>query len=269
MEIKLTLEVPKRNSQWKHPSMPTNIAVYAHGDTIKGKLIVDISKPCQHKGITIWLIGSYDMGNGLPTLPDFFTKTLQILPASNLTSSIKVPFSFDKVTLPNGTYHGNRINMNYRIECRVGNDVKVVKQFYFVRPKDIEPAPLAKGIGIANILHIEVILQSVTVDPRVGFIGCVYFALTKMRIVSVYMHMIRIERFLEKNEVTLAKFEVLDGAPVRGTMIPLRFYTGNLDLWPAPKDNNFVIEHVLRLHAVDEKGEVYIRNIPVSFAFAK
>ncbi len=107
-----------------------------------------------------------------------------------------------------------------------------------------------------------------------GFIGFLYFSLYKIRIVSVLLDIIRKETFTfaelsDEYEETVKEFEVMDGSPVRGTLIPIRFYTGDLHLWPQPKDKYYVIEYFLRVHAVDESNGSYIKMIPINFVFPK
>jgi len=52
-QIQIALEVLKKNSAFKHPSMPQNMAVYVHGDVIKGKLAIDLpeARALDHRGV--------------------------------------------------------------------------------------------------------------------------------------------------------------------------------------------------------------------------
>eukprot|EP00798_Chlamydomonas_sp_ICE-L_P030627 gene30627-35638_t len=67
-----------------------------------------------------------------------------------------------------------------------------------------------------------------------------------------------------KNESeTLAKFEIMDGAPVRGETIPIRLYLSSYDLAPTYSDvhNKFSVRYFLNLVLVDEEDR---RGPPVS-----
>jgi vacuolar protein sorting-associated protein 26 len=270
--VQVILEVPKKNSVFKHPSMPPNMAVYVHGNIIKGKLSVDFPPGwvIDHYGVTISLLGVYS-GPSAPSPDPFFTRTLQLLPAARIWKGFKTPFTFDRIALPTTSYYGSRVQLSYRIECTiVGTDLGTGKEFYVVRPEDVEIIPLHKGIGVTNLLHLEVLLQSIVVDPRIGFIGCLYFALAKIRIIAISLELIRREAIGEETyETVLKTFEVLDGSPVKGVIIPVRFFLGDLNVWPVPKELGVAVSYSICVHGLDEAGGKYIRQIPVRFAFKK
>jgi len=161
--------------------------------------------------------------------------------------------------------------MFYCIECVIQNqDLAARKEFYVVRPESCEPTPFKKEIGLTNVLHMEVCLKSNIVDPRQEFIGCVYFLLAKIRIVSVAIELIRREEMgAEAFETSSQAFEILDGAPVRGVLIPIRFYLGELGIWPAPRDAKVAVSYSLGVVGTDDAGNLYKKRIPVRFAFKK
>src|SRR5437762_13126553 len=53
---------------------------------------------------------------------------------------------------------------------------------------------------------------------------------------------------------TITKFEIMDGAPVRGETIPIRLFLGGFDLTPTFKDVNkkFSTRYYLSLVLIDE-----------------
>ncbi len=53
---------------------------------------------------------------------------------------------------------------------------------------------------------------------------------------------------------TLTKFEVMDGAPVRGESVPIRLYLAGFDLTPTYRNiNMFTVRYYLNLVIVDEE----------------
>jgi vacuolar protein sorting-associated protein 26 len=271
VSVSVSLDVPKKNAEYRHPSMPPNVAVYVHGDIIKGRFSIELAPgtSVDHKGVTISLIGAYQ-GSDCPSKDVFFSKVLQLLPPAKLSQTVKSPFTFDRLPLPVGSYYGDNINLSYFVECSVQKtSFGCKKLFCVVRPEEIHETPLRKGIGITNVLHMEVLLRSTVVDPRIGFFGALHLSLAKIRIVNVQLELIRKERINDYHERLITQFEVLDGATVKGVMIPIRFYTGNLNLWPSPKDPSVNVEYAIRVFAQDEPGEKYVKYLPVSFAFPK
>ena len=64
-----------------------------------------------------------------------------------------------------------------------------------------------------------------------------------------------------ENEV-LSKFEVMDGAPVKGEVVPIRFYLASTDLTPSYKNvnNRFNTKYVLNLVLIDEEDRRYFKQ---------
>lgn len=273
IELNINLNAFKKNIPYKHPSMPKSVPVFIHGDVIKGNFSIKLKEGVsfQHKGISISLIGKYD-GPSAPTVDPFFSKVLQLLPPSKLSFSVDSSYNFGRVVFPCGSYYGSRFSLIYYVEIKIDRGAQTIvkrKHFYHIKPQNIQKTPLVKGIGITNVLHMDIIFDSTTVDPRVGFIGSLFFELFKLRITNVSFEIIQREGdiFEFKKDTTLITFEVLDGAPVRGCLIPVRFFTGGLNLWPAPKNDKISVEYFIKVHAVDETGAVYVKLHPVNFVF--
>ena len=61
---------------------------------------------------------------------------------------------------------------------------------------------------------------------------------------------------------TIGKFEVMDGAPIRGENIPIRMYLGALDLTPTYTNvnNKFSVKYFLNLVLIDEEDRRYFKQ---------
>lgn len=61
---------------------------------------------------------------------------------------------------------------------------------------------------------------------------------------------------------TLAKYEIMDGAPVRGESIPIRLYLSPYELTPTYLDihNKFSARYYLNLVLVDEEDRRYFKQ---------
>jgi vacuolar protein sorting-associated protein 26 len=103
-------------------------------------------------------------------------------------------------------------------------------------------------------------------------VGAVYFTLVKLRIVYMTMTLYRVEEYradlttLQSREI-LKTFDIMDGAPVRGEMIPIRIYMGDLNIWPYLDFNGSALkaEHYLRVKMIDENGTPYCKRMMVHF----
>ena len=91
-------------------------------------------------------------------------------------------------------------------------------------------------------------------------IGKVYFLLVRIKIKHMELNIIRREQAgtgqQQYNESeTLVKYELMDGAPVRGECIPIRLFTSSLDLTPTYKNTShkFSVKYYLNLVLVDQE----------------
>jgi vacuolar protein sorting-associated protein 26 len=271
VSVSLSLEVPKKNAEFRRPSMPPSLPLYVHGDIIKGKFSIDLptGTSVSHNSVTISLIGSYE-GPNSPTTTPFLSKVLQVLPAAKLSQSVKSPFTFDRIPFPITSYYGTTLNLVYSVHCSLhGTPYAAKKSLCVLRSEEYVETPLCKQIGIVNVLHIQVRLKSTVIDPRGCFVGLVNLPLAKIRLVALCFQLMRKETGREVHEEVIAKFEVLDGATVKGVLIPVRFYVAGLGLWPAPKDQRGTVEYGMRVFGLDERDEQYQKDLPVSFAFVR
>ena len=61
---------------------------------------------------------------------------------------------------------------------------------------------------------------------------------------------------------TIAKYEVMDGAPVRGESVPVRLFLAPYDLTPTYRNvaNRFSVKYYLNLVLVDEEDRRYFKQ---------
>jgi vacuolar protein sorting-associated protein 26 len=61
---------------------------------------------------------------------------------------------------------------------------------------------------------------------------------------------------------TITKFEIMDGAPVRGETIPIRLFLGGFDLTPTFREVNkrFSVRYYLNLVLIDEENRRYFKQ---------
>ena len=66
---------------------------------------------------------------------------------------------------------------------------------------------------------------------------------------------------------TLTKFEIMDGAPVRGESIPVRLFLGGFDLTPTYRNihHKFSLKYYLNLVLVDQDDRRYFKQQYISF----
>jgi hypothetical protein len=98
-------------------------------------------------------------------------------------------------------------------------------------------------------------------------VGKIYFLLVRIKIKHMELSIIRRETTgsppNQYNESeTITKFEIMDGAPVRGETIPIRLFLGGFDLTPTFREVNkrFSVRYYLNLVLIDEENRRYFKQ---------
>lgn len=258
--------------------LKNNLPTFTDGDKVTGKLeiIPPPGKGVSHKGIVLLLIGEFRRADGEP-IGRFMTKKQELVPEGELKIPIKQDFTFDNVKFLCSTFKGTAVNVTYAIQVLVIHrviDFKVEQQFQAIlfqeRPKDV-PA-IHNEVGIRNVLHIEFVFPSPSIDCKEPLVGACYFILIKLRIVHMALTLYRQETFQSddvyiKKKTELKTIEIMDGAPCRGDHIPIRFFLGEADLWPFEdfKDSHLKVEHYVRAVLTDENDKKYYKRLKVEF----
>jgi len=245
-------------------------------EDIFGTVVVDVTKNkvVDHLGVKIELIGlieyTYDKSSPYEFLS--LTRELDSQPGQ-LSDSRRYPFEFVGVEKQWDTYSGSYIKLRYFLR------VKIVRQYasniVFVRDfsvQNVSPdpevnAPIKMEVGIEDCLHIEFEYNKSKYHLTDVVIGKIYFLLVRIKIKHMEIVIIKRESTgtgpnqCNENE-NLAKFEIMDGAPVRAESIPLRLFLAPYDLTPTFKNvhNRFSVKYYLNLVLVDEEDRRYFKQ---------
>ena len=98
-------------------------------------------------------------------------------------------------------------------------------------------------------------------------LGKIFFLLVRIKIKHMEVEIRRRESTgtganAYNESETIAKYEVMDGAPVRGESIPVRLFLAPYDLTPTYKNvaNRFGVKYYLNLVLVDEEDRRYFKQ---------
>ena len=102
--------------------------------------------------------------------------------------------------------------------------------------------------------------------------GKIYFLLVRIKIKHMELAVIRREAAgLGSNTYNesenIVKYELMDGAPVKGECVPIRLFLSALDLTPTYRsvNNVFSVKYYLNLVLVDEEDRRYFKQQEVVF----
>lgn len=113
-------------------------------------------------------------------------------------------------------------------------------------------------VGIEDCLHIEFEYNKSKYHLKDVIIGKIYFLLVRIKVKYMELAIMKREIIGDNAQVeteSVAKYEIMDGAPVKGESIPIRLFLGGYDLTPTMRDvqKKFSCKYYLNLVLVDEE----------------
>lgn len=122
-------------------------------------------------------------------------------------------------------------------------------------------------VGIEDCLHIEFEYNKSKYHLKDVIVGKIYFLLVRIKIKHMEIAIIKKEttgsgpNVITENE-NIAKYEIMDGAPVRGESIPIRVFLAGYDLTPTMRDINkkFSVRYYLNLVLMDTEDRRYFKQ---------
>lgn len=251
------------------------LLLYYDGETISGKVNVTLKKPgtkLEHQGIKIELIGQielfYDRGNH----HEFLTQLKELARHGDLIKNTSYPFEFPNVEKPYEVYTGSNVRLRYFLRVTIVRRISDI-----VREVDIAVHtlssypemnnPIKMEVGIEDCLHIEFEYNKSKYHLKDVIVGKIYFLLVRIKIKHMEIAIIKREttgagsNVFTENE-TIAKYEIMDGAPVKGESIPIRVFLAGYDLTPTMRDINkkFSVRYFLNLVLMDTEDRRYFKQ---------
>lgn len=249
--------------------------LFYDGESVTGKVNVTLHRKTgkiEHNGIKIEFIGQielyYDRGNH----HEFLSLVKELARPGELTQNTSFDFEFNQVEKPYETYTGANVRLRYFLR------VTIVRRLTDMT-KEIDLAvhtlatypemnnPIKMEVGIEECLHIEFEYNKSKYHLKDVIVGKIYFLLVRIKIKHMEIAIIKREttgsgpNTFHENE-TIAKYEIMDGAPVRGESIPIRVFLAGYDLTPTMRDINkkFSVRYYLNLVLVDEEERRYFKQ---------
>lgn len=266
-------------------------------------LILPPGKSYDHLGVKVQLLGRITMKHATyESRPhyDFISLLKELQPPGTLyQTQTSIPFYFNGVDQPYETYNGRNVSVRYIIRVLVErkffpamkHDQDIIIQKLGVEPRLNEMIKME--VGIEDCLHIEFQYKKRCFHLTDCIVGTVHFMLVMIKIKYMELAVIRRESCgdgLASNVAstgipsahiggnpntnnghsvltetqTLTRYEIMDGAPVKGESIPVRLYLAGIpaDLTPTfdSANNRFSVRYFLNLVLVDEEDRRYFKQ---------
>eukprot|EP00211_Chloroparvula_japonica_P016986 CAMPEP_0119125750 /NCGR_PEP_ID=MMETSP1310-20130426/4922_1 /TAXON_ID=464262 /ORGANISM="Genus nov. species nov., Strain RCC2339" /LENGTH=289 /DNA_ID=CAMNT_0007115851 /DNA_START=255 /DNA_END=1121 /DNA_ORIENTATION=+ len=269
-EKRQLVEVKGGNGSRKQP-------LYFGKEAVKGKVIVVPSKRLEHNGAKIDLIGcielEYDRGNHYV----FTTSNKALAPPGEISELTEFEFNFDNVPKAHESYHGKHVQLRYylKFELQTKGLSSLTREHEFVVQNYQVPPEVNNGIkmevGIEECMHIEFEYNKSRYHLKDVIIGKVFFILVRIKIKHMELSLIKRETCGQgpnefKEQTTVIKYEIMDGAPVKGESVPVRLFLGGFDLTPTYRQVNkkFSVRYYLNLVLIDELDRRYFKQQEVT-----
>ncbi|KAI5474357.1 hypothetical protein MNV49_003497 [Pseudohyphozyma bogoriensis] len=252
--------------------------IYYDGESVKGQAVVRVrdGKGVKHDGIKVEFVGSielfYDRGNHY----EFLSLVQELATPGEIRSAQAFDFEFKNVEKQYESYTGINVKLRYFVRVTVSRrmaDVVKEKDIWvhsFRMPPDSNNS-IKMEVGIEDCLHIEFEYNKSKYHLKDVIVGKIYFLLVRIKIKHMELSIIRRETTgaapNQYNESeTITKFEIMDGAPVRGETIPIRLFLGGFELTPTFRDVNkkFSTRYYLNLVLIDEENRRYFKQQEVT-----
>lgn len=247
--------------------------VYYDGEDIGGTVHIKLKKPgtkIEHQGIRLEFFGQielyYDRSNH-----HVFTSLSKLLHyPGEITENMSIDFNFAAVDKSYESYTGTNVKLRYFLRLtiikRFSNIIK--EEDIFVHALSAYPElnnSIKMEVGIEDCLHIEFEYNKSKYHLKDVIIGKIYFLLVRIKVKYMELAIMKREIIGDNAQVetdSVAKYEIMDGAPVKGESIPIRLFLGGYDLTPTMRDvqKKFSCRYYLNLVLVDEEDRRYFKQ---------
>lgn len=283
IEIRLDNEgsrkhVDIQSAQGRTESLP----LYKDGESVKGNVTVRTreGKRVEHIGIKVQLLGSIESSLDTISSSDFLSLATELAAPLLISHPESYPFEFRNVEKQYESYRGKNVRLRYYVRVLVSrknkSDITREKEIWVYQYATPQPpldvvAPASTtvkmDVGIEHCLHIEFEYLKPRFSLKEVIVGRIYFLLVRLKIKHMELSLIRRETVgSPPNQVvdseTMVKFEIMDGAPVKGESIPIRLFLGGYNLTPTYKEVNkkFSTRTYLSLVLIDEDARRYFKQ---------
>jgi len=232
------------------------------------------TKKIEHNGIKAELIGqielAYDRGNHYI----FFSAQKELSGPGILAQDTSYNFEFTEKDNDKKyeAYDGINVRLRYFIRIRISRSYSSISKEFDFAVQKIQTEPevnneLKMEVGIEDCLHIEFEYDKSKYHLKDVIRGKIFFLLVRIKIKHMELQILKREstgsgpNLYNETEV-VTKFEIMDGAPIKGENVPIRLFLEPYELTPTFRTihNKFSVKYYLNLVLVDEEERRYFKQ---------
>ncbi|VDP77472.1 unnamed protein product [Echinostoma caproni] len=250
------------------------LPIYYDGETVSGNVLIGMKrgKSLEHQGIRIEFLGVIDFYTDRGNRDEFIALSQDLARPGILSQPTTYPFEFSHIEKPHESYCGTNVRLRYLLRVTVQRrmtDLTTEREILVHAPaRYLEPdTGIQMEVGIEDSLHIEFEYNKSKYHLQDVIVGKIYFLLVRVKIKNMEIQILKRETLGSgpnsySDSETLAKYEIMDGAPVRGESIPIRLFLHGYSLTPTMRDVNrkFSVRFFLNLVLLDEEDRRYYKQ---------
>ncbi|MBZ3885919.1 Vacuolar protein sorting-associated protein 26A [Sciurus carolinensis] len=229
-------------------------------------------KRLEHQGIRIEFVGQIELFNDKSNTHEFVNLVKELALPGELTQSRSYDFEFMQVEKPYESYIGANVRLRYFLKVTIVRRLTDLVKEYDLIVHQLATYPdvnnsIKMEVGIEDCLHIEFEYNKSKYHLKDVIVGKIYFLLVRIKIQHMELQLIKKEitgigPSTTTETETIAKYEIMDGAPVKGESIPIRLFLAGYDPTPTMRDVNkkFSVRYFLNLVLVDEEDRRYFKQ---------
>eukprot|EP00262_Sarcandra_glabra_P012441 TRINITY_DN3206_c0_g2_i1.p1 TRINITY_DN3206_c0_g2~~TRINITY_DN3206_c0_g2_i1.p1 ORF type:complete len:302 (-),score=50.79 TRINITY_DN3206_c0_g2_i1:359-1264(-) len=265
----------KKASIKKENGQTAMVPLFQSQENIAGEVSIEPlqGKKVEHNGVKVELLGQIEMYFDRGNFYDFVSVVRELDVPGEIYERKIFAFEFSTVEMPYESYNGVNVRLRYILRVTISrNYVSNIVEYQDFVVRNYAPLPAINNsikmeVGIEDCLHIEFEYSKSKYHLKDVIIGKIYFLLVRIKIKNMELEIRRREStgsgpntYVETE--TLAKFELMDGAPVRGESIPVRIFLSPYELTPTYRNinNKFSVKYYLNLVLVDEEDRRYFKQ---------
>uniref|UniRef100_A0A3Q0R976 VPS26, retromer complex component A n=1 Tax=Amphilophus citrinellus TaxID=61819 RepID=A0A3Q0R976_AMPCI len=236
--------------------------LFYDGESVSGKVNLNVKqggKRLEHQGIRIEFVGQILFSDKSNT-HEFVDLVKELALPGELTQNRSYDFEFMQVEKPYESYTGANVRLYFLRVTIVRRLSDLVKEYELIVHQlatypDVNNS-IKMEVGIEDCLHIEFEYNK-SYHLKDVIVGKIYFLLVRIKIQHMELQLIKKEitgiPSTTTETETVAKYEIMDGAPVKLT---------GYDLTPTMRDVNkkFSVRYFLNLVLVDEEDRRYFKQ---------
>ena len=250
--------------------------IFNCGDSFDVKVkITTKSSSFSHKGIIFEFLSILETENGKTT--NLTTPvTIPLIEPGSLTGTVEC--QLPQLTIPSQvqTYHGQLFSIRHILKFvakkSFGQSVEYseeIKAFSY-SPCITKLQPLCVRVAVTENVRVDLIINRRKFELRDVILGGAHFLLVALKITKFQVSLVAQELYENGDKTVKHKnifhtWQITDGAPVKGEIIPFRLFLSPLNLCPSVVDQakGYSVSHFLHFTLFTTSRQKYFKSLQI------